>query len=230
MTRRFFLKALAGLAFLLGLPSTAWSFFVDRLLTRTVEKTHFRFDHKTGLVIFEPGSRQSPYTLRLEGLVKKPASLSYRELQDLPRVKQTSDFHCVEGWSVKDLEWSGFQFADLMKHVELKPEARYAVFQALGETESQPKGLKHYREVFPIAELMNPEKEIILALALAGRPLSHEHGAPLRVVSPYDLGYKSIKYVTRIEFTARPEPGWWTVANPIYRMIAPVPAERLRKR
>lgn len=122
MTRRFFLKALAGVAFLVRLPSMAWS-FAGRLLTRTVEKDNFRFDHETGMVVFEEHSRQHPYRLSLEGLIKKPASLSYRELRDLELVKQTSGFHCVEGWSVKDLAWSGFRFSEIMKKVELKPES-----------------------------------------------------------------------------------------------------------
>jgi DMSO/TMAO reductase YedYZ molybdopterin-dependent catalytic subunit len=63
-----------------------------------------------------------------------------------------------------------------------------------------------------------------------GKPLTHEHGAPLRLISPYDLGYKSIKYVTGIDFVKTAQPGWWTLANPIYPANAPVPASRLRKK
>jgi DMSO/TMAO reductase YedYZ molybdopterin-dependent catalytic subunit len=52
----------------------------------------------------------------------------------------------------------------------------------------------------------------------------------LRLIAPYDLAYKSIKFVTRIEFTQKARPGWWTLANPIYPMEARVPNSRLRKK
>ena len=73
------------------------------------------------------------------------------------------------------------------------------------------------------------KKECLLALSLDGKPLSHDHGAPLRVVSPYDLAYKSSKFVTRIHFSKSREPGWWTLANPVYPSEAPVPKSRLRQ-
>jgi DMSO/TMAO reductase YedYZ molybdopterin-dependent catalytic subunit len=60
--------------------------------------------------------------------------------------------------------------------------------------------------------------------------LTDQHGAPLRLISPYDLGYKGTKFVGRIEFSDKEHPGWWTRANPIYPSEAPVPEDRLRKR
>ncbi|MDQ7834708.1 MAG: hypothetical protein RDU24_04945 [Humidesulfovibrio sp.] len=53
-------------------------------------------------------------------------------------------------------------------------------------------------------------------------------GAPARVVSPFDLAYKSIKFVHRVEFTEAPLEGWWTRANPIDPVEAPAQEDRLR--
>ncbi|MCX8070560.1 MAG: molybdopterin-dependent oxidoreductase, partial [Thermodesulfovibrionales bacterium] len=63
----------------------------------------------------------------------------------------------------------------------------------------------------------------------ARRMCIRDSGAPLRVISPFDLAYKSIKFVHRIEFDKSPRDGWWTIANPIYPQNAPVPKDRLRK-
>jgi DMSO/TMAO reductase YedYZ molybdopterin-dependent catalytic subunit len=102
------------------------------------------------------------------------------------------------------------------------------VFHALGNTSDRPEGMDHYVESFPLKDLVDPTRNYLLALDLDNKPLSDDHGAPLRIVAPYDIGYKSIKYVTRIEFTKESSPGWWTLANPIYPVNAPVPASRLR--
>jgi DMSO/TMAO reductase YedYZ molybdopterin-dependent catalytic subunit len=171
---------------------------------------------------------EQEYQLVVDGLVEKPVKFSYRELRSLPQVKQVSDFHCVEGWSVKDVSWGGFRFEEILKRVKADPQAAYAVFHALGDTWDKPEGLDHYVESFPLKNLVDPAKEYLLSLDMDNKPLSDDHGAPLRLVTPYDLAYKSIKYVTRIELTKEPRPGWWTLANPIYPINAPVPASRLR--
>ena len=57
-----------------------------------------------------------------------------------------------------------------------------------------------------------------------------DHGSPLRVISPFDLAYKSAKHVTGIELSDKAEAGWWTLANPIYPIDAPVPERRLRSK
>lgn len=229
MTRRFFLKALGILGFVAVLPWRAWGFFLRSLEVRTVEKANFKFEPKTGLVYWSKKTKAEPYRLVVDGLVEKPLSLSYADLSRLPQIIQISDFHCVEGWSVKDLRWGGFRFSEIVKRARPRAEVRFAIFHALGETESRPGGLDHYIESLPIAHLLDPGRECLLALSLAGKPLTDRHGAPLRLISPYDLGYKGTKFVGRIEFSGTERPGWWTMANPIYSIEAPVPEDRLRK-
>jgi DMSO/TMAO reductase YedYZ molybdopterin-dependent catalytic subunit len=228
--RRLFLKASALAGFLLCTPSSAWTFFSKQFQTRTVEKENFRFDPATGNVVWTDKKKSEPYYLIIDGLVEKPSRFSYAELKSLPQTVQASDFHCVEGWSVENVRWNGIRFQEISRRVNLKPEAKFAVFHSLGETGDKPGGLDHYIESFPVADLLDPKKECLLALSLDGKPLSHDRGAPLRVVSPFDLGYKGSKYVARIEFAKEARPGWWTLANPIYPVNAPVPSSRLRKK
>jgi DMSO/TMAO reductase YedYZ molybdopterin-dependent catalytic subunit len=227
--RRFFLRVSAGVAVLAAVPKWLWAAFVDRLQVRTVEKGGFRFDPGTGQIIWTDRKLKEPYYLKIDGLVEKPLRLSYEELKRLPQVNQISDFHCVEGWSVRDIRWGGFRFSEILKSVKIKPDARFVVFHSLGKTDSSAGALDHYAESFTIEDLLDPGKERLLALSMDGKPLPHDHGAPLRVVCPYDLGYKGSKFVERIEFAKERQPGWWTLANPVYPVEAPVPKSRLRK-
>jgi len=230
LCRRVVVKILTFIPILLSLPAAVWSFFINHFPVRTVEKNTFRFNPATGMVHWNHTNTDEPYTLIVDGLVEQPITLTYKDLTALPQVNQVSDFHCVEGWSVQDVRWGGFRFHEIVKRVEVKKQAQYVLFHSLGETSSYPAGQRHYIESFPLKDLLDPAKECLLALSMDGKPLSHEHGAPLRVVAPYELAYKSIKYVQRIEFIREPKPGWWTLANPIYPINAPVPDHRLRKR
>jgi DMSO/TMAO reductase YedYZ molybdopterin-dependent catalytic subunit len=228
ITRRLFLKAAASLGFVLAFPRIVWSFFVSDMRTRTVETEAFVFDPIDGTIRWKkrPAVKE-PYVLMVEGLVSKPQKFSYKELQALPQMTQASDFHCVEGWSVKDMQWGGIRFAEIIKSVQPKPEARYAVFHSLGKTPAVD-GVNHYVESLPLQTLLDPEKKCLLAMTLNGKPLTYDRGSPLRVVSPYDLGYKGSKFVTRIVFSKDQTPGWWTIANPVYPVDAPVPSQRFR--
>lgn len=230
--RRTLLKYLAAAAVTAGaalwglLPARAREAFAEKFPTRTVEKSTFRFDATLGEVLWRDGRRE-PYGLILDGLVEAPARLGYADLRALPQVKRTADFHCVEGWSVLDAPWGGVAFSTLFSRVRLKPQATFAVFHSLGETDAAG-GLTHYVESLPLKELLDPALGSLLALDLDSAPLTDARGAPARVISPFDLAYKSIKFVTRVEFTAQASPGWWTRANPIYPVRAPVEKRRLR--
>jgi len=199
--------------------------------TRTVENETFLFDPINGTIRWRntPAVKES-YWLTVEGLVEKPKRFSYKDLQAFPQVIQMADFHCVEGWSVKDLQWGGIRFAEIAKVVQPKPEARYVVFHSLGKPPEIGQGVNHYIESLPLEKLLDPQKKCLLALTINGKPLTFDRGSLLRVVSPYDLGYKGSKYVTRIVFSAEQTNGWWTRANPIYSADAPVSVERLKGR
>jgi len=231
--RRTLLKALPALFLAAGaalwgfLPERARAAFADTFPTRTVERGGFRFDAARGEIVWST-ARREPYALVIDGLVERPARLSYAQLRALPQVRRTADFHCVEGWSVYDAPWGGVDFPTLFSRVRPRPGARFVHFHSLGLTPPAG-GLTHYVESFPLADLLDPALGALLALDMEGRPLPDARGAPARVVSPFDMAYKSIKFVARAEFAAAPAEGWWTRANPIYPVLAPVQAGRLRR-
>ena len=166
----------------------------------------------------------------MDGLVKEPKNFSYAEIKAFPYVEQVSDFHCVEGWSVKDIKWGGFRFREILDRVEPDLDADHVLFHSFGTTQPLPGGQNHYIESFPISELLDPEREILLVLAMDSLPLPEDNGGPLRLIAPYDLAYKCIKFLTRIEFIKGQRAGWWTLANPIYTIEARVPENRLRRK
>ncbi len=227
LSRRFILKAGLLFSVICSVPSAAWGFFVKHFPVRTVEKNTFRFDPESGMIHYKEGAPE-PYVLTVDGLVDKKLSLSYRDLRALPQVSQVSDFHCVEGWSVEDVKWGGIRMEEIVKRAGPRAQAGYVIFHSLGTTSRVGK-LEYYIESMPLKELLDPGKKCLLVLDQDGKPLSPDHGAPLRLVSPFDLGYKSIKYVRRVEFASAQEPGWWTRANSVYPVNAPVPKDRLRK-
>jgi DMSO/TMAO reductase YedYZ molybdopterin-dependent catalytic subunit len=229
MTRRFFLKIAGGMMFMASIPSSIFSFFIKTLPVRTVEKSRFIFNVAKGLIEWEKGAKQE-YRLVVDGLVKEPVNFSYADITSFPHVEQVSDFHCVEGWSVKDLKWGGFRFKDILDRVKPSPDASHILFHSFGLTESSPKGQSHYIESIPLSDLLDPKREMLLVLTMDDKPLPEDNGGPLRLIAPYDLGYKSIKFVSRIEFIKGERPGWWTLANPIYSIKARVPEKRLRSK
>jgi DMSO/TMAO reductase YedYZ molybdopterin-dependent catalytic subunit len=139
-------------------------------------------------------------TWRLEvgGLVERPLSLSIADLRALPRAEQTSDFHCVTGWSVEGVRWGGVRLADLLDAAGPLPEARAVRVGSLEQVYQESLTLEQARLV-----------DTMLAYDMDGAPLRPEHGLPLRMVVPQLYGYKGSKWVTRLELVPRHLPGYW---------------------
>ncbi|MFN8124549.1 MAG: molybdopterin-dependent oxidoreductase [Thermoleophilia bacterium] len=143
---------------------------------------------------FDPGG----YRLTVGGAVRNPVELTWDRVAALPAVRQTSDFHCVTGWSVEDVRWTGVRGAALSELVRPLPEARYVTFASLEEP---------YTDQLTIAQFHLPD--VLLATRMDDAPLSRAHGAPLRLVVPRMYGYKSVKWVTAITYDTEPHTGYW---------------------
>src|SRR5688572_21417543 len=76
----------------------------------------------------QPDIPLSQWRLKIDGLVAKPAQLSWDELNTLPQVEDVSDFHCVTTWSKYDCRWRGVAFTTLYELVRPQPEARFVYF------------------------------------------------------------------------------------------------------
>jgi DMSO/TMAO reductase YedYZ molybdopterin-dependent catalytic subunit len=155
------------------------------------------------------------WRLRVDGLVEAPASFGFADLLCLPRQEQTTDFHCVEGWTIYDVPWAGLHLSTLLSVVRPRTAASHVTIHTIGGT---------YNESLPLAVALEPRS--LLAYAVAGSTLPLRHGFPLRMVVPRLLAYKNAKYVARLELTDRPTEGYWVAAG--YPYAGEVPASRLR--
>jgi DMSO/TMAO reductase YedYZ molybdopterin-dependent catalytic subunit len=149
--------------------------------------------HYGGVPRFDPAT----WNFRIAGLVEKPLQLSWEEFRRLPQTEVVADMHCVTRWSRFDNRWKGVLFAEVMKLVEAKPEAQFALLQ----------DAQNYTTNVPLADLSRPN--VLFALEHDGEPLSAEHGGPLRLVVPHLYAWKSVKWVRGLELLAEDEPGFW---------------------
>lgn len=114
-------------------------------------------------------------------------------LGSLSRITQVSDFHCVTTWSKLNLTWSGYRFKDFYNTL-IQPKVSCKItFVVL-------KAQDGYKTSLPLSDLM--EQNVLLADQLNHKPLTMEHGAPIRVVAPNHYGYKNLKHIKRMEFYA----------------------------
>lgn len=145
-----------------------------------------------------PDIDPAAYRLRIDGLVERPVTYTLAELQALPRAEQVSDFHCVTGWSVYDVKWTGVRFRDLLAEAKPLAGARWLRFVSA----ELP-----YDDILSLEQALLPD--VMLAYDMDGKPLSRPHGSPTRVVMPRMYGYKNVKWVQRIEVRREFRPGFW---------------------
>jgi DMSO/TMAO reductase YedYZ molybdopterin-dependent catalytic subunit len=147
-----------------------------------------------------PSIAPAAYRLRIDGEVGNPTTLTMADLRALPQAVQTSDFHCVTGWTVPNVRWRGVRFQDVLQAASPLPSAKYVRFVSA----EQP-----YDDSLTLEQAFLPD--VMLATEMDGQPLTRPHGGPARVVMPRMYGYKNVKWVTRIELGSEPKPGYWEI-------------------
>lgn len=132
------------------------------------------------------------YRLIVEGAVERRRVFTLGELQAMPQVTQITRHDCVEGWSAIG-KWSGIPLRDVLAAVRPRSDARYVVFHCMDKDDQNTP----YYESLDLHQASHPQT--LLALRLNDAPLDSDHGAPVRLRVPTQLGYKSAKWVGRIE-------------------------------
>ena len=139
------------------------------------------------------------WRLAVHGLVEHELSLDIQDLKAIEQRSQITKHNCIQGWSAV-AEWTGVDLATFVDHCCPLAGARYAVFHAFddkGQTDPRH-GTGHFYEVVDLRLARMPQN--MLAWDMNGRPLSIEHGAPLRLRLENQLGFKMVKWIRSVEF------------------------------
>lgn len=145
----------------------------------------------------QPQVDKALWQIEISGLVDNPVRWNWNAFMTLPQVTFVSDIHCVTQWSRYDNRWDGVSAAHIMDVVRPKPEAQFIVFHSYDGYTTNIK-----RSVFE-------EPDVMLAHSWEGKPLTTEHGAPVRIVIPGWYFWKSAKWIKKIEFVAEDAAGFW---------------------
>jgi DMSO/TMAO reductase YedYZ molybdopterin-dependent catalytic subunit len=145
----------------------------------------------------QPDVRPEAWTLEVAGLVENPVTWTWADFQAQPQVESVSDIHCVTAWSRYDNRWTGVSVLHLLDVVRPKPEARHVVLESHDG----------YDTNIPLDRFA--DDDVLLAATWEGKPITREHGGPVRLVLPKLYLWKSAKWLKRIEFLAEDRPGFW---------------------
>jgi len=159
----------------------------------------------------------SPWQVRVEGLVNKPTTFDIDDLRRLaPIEERIYRLRCVEGWSMV-IPWLGYSLSNLIAKVQPQGSAKYVAFQTLADRETMP-GLRYggldwpYSEGLRLDEAMHPLT--LLTLGMYGKTLPNQSGAPVRLVVPWQYGFKSAKSIVTIRLTEKQPKTAWNEAAP----------------
>ena len=164
-------------------------------------------------------SRPQPWTVKVDGLVGKPADYRARGHPQAASRSRSASIACAASrrWSMV-IPWVGFPLADLLKRVEPQGGAKYVAFETLvrpaempGQQRPLPAADWPYVEGLRLDEAMHPLT--ILAVGLYGETLPNQNGAPIRLVVPWKYGFKSIKSIVRISLVEKQPPTTWNKQN-----------------
>jgi sulfoxide reductase catalytic subunit YedY len=161
--------------------------------------------------------KPKPWTVRVDGMVKKPADYQF---EDFVKPYKLEDriyrMRCVEAWSMV-IPWRGFQLSDLLKKAEPTPQAKFVEMTTLFDPRRMPGQNMRvldwpYVEGLRLDEAMHPLT--LLATGVYGKDLPNQNGAPLRLVVPWKYGFKGVKSIVRIRLVDKQPKNTWNLSAP----------------
>jgi sulfoxide reductase catalytic subunit YedY len=224
--RRSFLTALGGALATAALPGPAGAQARrgpdDDKLTPYESVTSYNNFYEFGTDKSDPKAnagtlRTSPWTVAVEGEVKRPATYALDDLlKGFKPLERVYRHRCVEGWSMV-VPWMGVPLADLVKRLEPTSRAKFVEFTTLHDPKQMPgqrSGILPwpYVEALRIDEALHPLT--LLATGVYGKPMPNQNGAPLRLVVPWKYGFKGGKSIVKIRFSEQQPRTTWSVVLP----------------
>jgi sulfoxide reductase catalytic subunit YedY len=224
--RRSFLAAMGGLAATAALPGSVGALTFrapdDDKLTPYESVISYNNYYEFGTDKSDPkanaGSlRTSPWTVAVEGEVKRPATYALDDLlKGFKPVERVYRHRCVEGWSMV-VPWMGVPLGDLVKRLEPTTRAKYVEFTTLHDPKQMP-GQRSGILPWPYVEALRIDEAVhpltLLVTGVYGKPVLNQNGAPLRLVVPWKYGFKGGKSIVKIRFTEQMPRTTWNVVLP----------------
>jgi DMSO/TMAO reductase YedYZ molybdopterin-dependent catalytic subunit len=136
------------------------------------------------------------WSLVVEGMVTRPGAYTMEQIRSLPRYVMNTRHCCVEGWSMIP-RWGGTPLRDFLDLVGADKRARYLAVEC-GDDYSTSYDMPSARH-----------RQTLLCYEAYDKPLTPDHGAPLRIVMPTKLGYKSAKWIQKLVVTDEKPGGYW---------------------
>lgn len=196
-------------------------FTLDRPVTpeRIAASYNNFYEFSSGKKLWNSSARlhTHPWQVEITGLVAKPGITDVDVLiRAMPLEERLYRFRCVEAWAMA-VPWTGFPMRALIERVEPLAAARYVRFTTFYRPEEATRQRYGnypwpYTEGLTIAEAVN--ELTLLVTGIYGHPVPRQHGAPLRLITPWKYGFKSIKSIVRIEFTAEQPATFWNTLAP----------------
>jgi DMSO/TMAO reductase YedYZ molybdopterin-dependent catalytic subunit len=154
-----------------------------------------------GVPIFKAGGMLTidlqTYVFLVRGMVEKEYQFSWQEILAMPKSRVNCRLTSVSGWSVR-ADWEGIRWSDFLKQISVRPGTNHVRFSTVGGG---------YTTVVNCKDLESPRA--LLAYGVNGDPIEPEYGGPLRMVIPNLWGYKSCKWLGKINFIGQMEGGYW---------------------
>lgn len=145
----------------------------------------------------DPEVDLTAWTLSVSGSVQKPGEYELKQVQNLRKYTQNTRHVCVEGWDVIG-NFGGARLSDFLKAIGADTSSRFVTVECADG----------YYESLDMATALHPQT--LLCYEMYGRPLTREHGAPLRLAIPTKIGYKQAKYLTSMKVTnVLDKVGYW---------------------
>ncbi|GAA0535593.1 MULTISPECIES: molybdopterin-dependent oxidoreductase [Streptomyces] len=155
----------------------------------------FRYYSVVGSV---PHKNESNYELTVGGLVQKPKTYTLADLRAMPQTRVVHDVVCTDGWRVEKTPFDGVKLADILDDAGVRSPGAAIRFTCFDGAYTESLTLEQARR-----------SDVLVALNMQDKPISHDHGGPVRLYVAPMYFYKSAKWLSGISVTDKVVPGYW---------------------
>ncbi|MGW2463795.1 molybdopterin-dependent oxidoreductase [Streptomyces sp. NPDC004457] len=155
----------------------------------------FRYYSVVGSV---PHKDATNYALKVDGLVEKPKTYTLDELRAMPQTRVVHDVLCTDGWRVDKTPFEGVKLADILDAAGVRSPGAAVRFTCFDGAYTESLTLEQARR-----------SDVLVALNMQDKPITHEHGGPVRLYVAPMYFYKSAKWLSGISVTDKVVPGYW---------------------